>query len=199
MVDGYVNRLEDARARVESLRSALSVVVTVEEAGHSIVPESAVGPAAAIPTMELAIYEALAKIELKCAQSYAQAYLDLADTARVSWIGTAHQVREALATTLRTLAPDDQVKAEKWVKPESQDGRPTQKQRVRYILQRRGAGNTEREVVEQVDLIEERVANIVRSTYARASNAAHAGTERKEAIRILRYFEAFAHDLLYLD
>jgi hypothetical protein len=178
------------------------LVIAAEEAGYSVEPESVAVDAVVAPEMRTEIYTALSRVDQRCADYYAQAYLDLADLTRVSWIGTAHQVREALATVLRTLAPDDQVKAMPWFKVQSDDGRPTHKQRVRYILQHRGAGSAEREVAEQIDLIEERVENIggiVRSTYTRASVAAHIGAERREAIRILRYFEAFAHDLLDLE
>ena len=69
---------------------------------------------------------------------------------------------------------------------------------MKYILEARRAGSNEHEVTEQVDLIEERVGNLVRSTYGRASDAAHRGKRRSEARRILNYFEAFAHDLLDL-
>jgi len=90
------------------------------------------------------------------------------------------------------------VKKTPWYSPETDDGRPTHKQRVKCILQSRRAGSNEREVTEQVDMIEERIANLVRSTYSRASDAAHRGKRRSEAGRILNYFEAFAHDLLDL-
>jgi hypothetical protein len=144
------------------------------------------------------IYDSLAAIEQRLADGYAQAYADLADPSRVSWAGTAHEIRELLATCLRLLAPDNAVKQKPWYEPESQDGRPTQKQRVRFILESHHAGSHEREVTEQVDLIEERVGNLARSTYGRASDAAHRGKRRSEARRILNYFEAFAHDLLDL-
>jgi hypothetical protein len=199
MTGASVNLLQDAQARVERLRASLRLIRAREETGHSVTALPVRGHVASIPELQPAIYDALSLVDTKCADYYAQAYLDLADASRISWIGTAHLVREALATTLRTLAPDNDVKAMVWFKPESQDGRPTHKQRVRYILQNRKAGTTEREVAEQIDLIEDRVASIVRSTYSRASSAAHTGTERREALTILRYFEAFAHDLLDLD
>jgi hypothetical protein len=143
------------------------------------------------------IYGSLAAIEQRLADGYAQAYADLADPYRVSWAGTAHEIRELIATCLRHLAPDNAVQQRSWYRSESQDGRP-QKQRVKYILESRHAGSNEHEVTEQVDLIEERVGNLVRSTYGRASDAAHRGKRRSEARRILNYFEAFAHDLLDL-
>lgn len=202
MVKSYINLLDDAAARVGHLRAALRLIIAAEDAGHPIAPEFEAIDAPLTSDMQPAIYDALAKVDDRCAAYYAQAYLDLADPARISWIGTAHQVREAVATLLRTLAPDDEVKAETWFKPETKDGRPTHKQRVRHIMRHRDAGSSETEVVEQIGLIEERaesIGSIVRSTYSRASNAAHTGGDRTEARRILTYFEAFAHDLLDLD
>jgi len=57
----------------------------------------------------------------------------------------------------------------------------------------------EEEVISRIDLVENRVAALVRATYARASNAAHTFEGRKEVLRILKYFEAFVHDLLDID
>ena len=43
------------------------------------------------------------------------------------------------------------------------------------------------------------IGDLVRATYTRASDAAHRTKDRREVRRIVRYFEAFAHDLLDLD
>lgn len=83
--------------------------------------------------------------------------------------------------------------------PEKGMTSPTQKQKVIYILSGHGAGSKEEEVVKQVNTIEERVGNLVRAIYSRASNAAHGTKDKKEVGRILNYFEAFAHDLLDLE
>ncbi|MFZ2169953.1 MAG: hypothetical protein WAW61_10000 [Methylococcaceae bacterium] len=62
-----------------------------------------------------------------------------------------------------------------------------------------GAGSKEREVVEQVVKLESMIEDLVRSTYARASDAAHRFKPKTEVVRVLRYFEAFAYDLLNLN
>ncbi len=142
---------------------------------------------------------ALEKINPILANSYAQVKHDIQDTKRISWAGDAHEIREILATLLRTLAPDQEVEAQHWFKSESKDGKPTQKQRVHYILQSRGVSSTKREVVEKIDIIDEMISSLVRSTYSRASDAAHTYETRKEVVRLLGYFEAFAHDLLDLS
>jgi Predicted pPIWI-associating nuclease len=142
------------------------------------------------------IYLALSEISQKLGDSYLQAKQDIKNADRISWAGTAHEIREVLATLLRTLAPDNEVKSQPWYKQESD--RPTQKQRVRYILQKRGSSSTQREVTEKIDILDEMLGELVRSTYSRASDAAHTYEPRKEVKRLLGYFEAFAHDLLDL-
>ncbi|UIK08980.1 hypothetical protein [Neorhizobium galegae] len=43
--------------------------------------------------------------------------------------------RELYGHSLHTMAPDDQIRASSWFEPETQDGRPTRRQRVRYAIQ----------------------------------------------------------------
>lgn len=144
------------------------------------------------------IYLALHEKSESLANSYAQVKIDIASDDRLSWAGTAHEIREILATLLRILAPDDVVTSQQWYKPEPNTSGPTQKQRVTYILKSRRAGSSENNVVEQITSLDDMVGNIVRSTYSRASDAAHRFKERQEVLKILRYFEAFAYDLLNL-
>lgn len=145
------------------------------------------------------VYVALLSISEPLASKYAQAKTDLEDDNRLSWSGTAHEIREVLRGLLEELAPDENVTAELWYKQEKGTSGPTHKQRVRYILRKRGAGSKEQKVAEKVDIFEDWVGDLTRATYTRASDAAHRGKDRKEVRRIVRYFEAFAHDLLDLD
>ena len=133
------------------------------------------------------------------ASKYAQVKLDVGTTDRLSWSGSAHEIREVLRGLLETLAPNQAVATELWyVQDESMSG-PTPKQRVRYILRTRGSGSKEQKVAEQVDVMEDKIGDLVRATYTRASDVAHQTKDRREVRRIVRYFEAFAHDLLDLD
>lgn len=142
------------------------------------------------------IYLALNEKSESLANSYAQVKIDIESDNRLSWAGTAHEIREILATLLRILAPDEIVKIQNWYKPESNTSSPTQKQRVLYILKSRDSGSNEKEVIGQISGIEDMIGNLVRSTYSRASDAAHRFKERQEVMKILRYFDAFAYDLL---
>jgi hypothetical protein len=133
------------------------------------------------------------------ASKYDQVKLDVETTDRLSWSGSAHEIREVLRGLLETLAPKEAVATEPWhVQDESTSG-PTPKQRIRYILRTRGSGSKEQKVAEQVDVMEDKIGDLVRATYTRASDAAHRTKDRREVRRIVRYFEAFAHDLLDLD
>ena len=115
---------------------------------------------------------------------------------RLSWAGTAHEIREILATLLRLLAPDEDVICKDWYEQDPNTSGPTQKQRVRLILESNAANSNDRKMIEQVIDLDTMIGNLVRFTYSRASDAAHRFKSRWEVLRILRYFEAFAYDLL---
>lgn len=143
------------------------------------------------------IYHALFTISPDLAYSYEQVKSDLLDSSRVSWAGTAHEVREIIANLLRLLAPDNDVKLQPWFKQDLTAKGITQTQRARYILQMRNQGSNTLEVVERnVNLLDERISELVRSTYNRASTAAHTYKDQDEVKRILGYFEALVHDLI---
>ena len=145
------------------------------------------------------IYRALLKISEHLASSYLQVQIDIDNQTRVSWVGTAHEIREILATLLRELAPDEDVCAQPWYEEYNNTSRPTQRQRVRYILEQKQVSTNEKKVMENIGIVENMASALVRATYSRASNAAHTFEGRKEVLRILKYFEAFVHDLLDID
>jgi hypothetical protein len=144
------------------------------------------------------IYDALLILSEPLAQIYAQVKIDIEKNDRVSWVGTAHGIREVLSGILHILAPDDAVTKEPGYKQQEGTSGPTQKQRAMYILKRRGAGSSNVDVVKEVEKIEDWIGNLIRATYNRASTAAHGFADKRETVRILRYFEAFAYDLLDL-
>lgn len=144
------------------------------------------------------LYVALSDVSPALASSYAQIRIDLRDTSRQSWAGTAHEIREVVATLLRTLAPDSEVSQRPWYRVEPNTNGPTHRQRARFILEQHSAGSKQRAVVEEISVLDEMVGELVRATYTRASDAAHRMKGRSEARRVFRYFEAFAYDLLNL-
>ncbi|MAS36930.1 MAG: hypothetical protein CL610_23200 [Anaerolineaceae bacterium] len=144
------------------------------------------------------IYVALRELSPSLALIYAQVKSDIAKNDRLTWGMTAHGIREVLRGILVLLAPDEELIVQPNYKQQSGTNGPTQKQRVKYILNKRGASSSSVDVVSEVDAIEERIGSLVRATYSRASDAAHGFKDKEETQRILRYFEAFAYDLLDL-
>ena len=147
---------------------------------------------------EQRISDALGQVSQRLADSYLQIKHDIAAPSRTSFAGTAHEVRELVATLLREKAPDALVSAKPWYQPEPKTSGPTHRQRVRYILEGYGAGSKEIEVAQEISAIDQLVADAVRAMYSRASDAAHRHKGKREVIRLVRYFDAFVEDLLNL-
>jgi hypothetical protein len=145
-----------------------------------------------------AIVDALFKISDAMGNSYLQITADFQDESRLTWDGTAHAIRELLRKLLEHLAPNDQVLTQVWYKQETGTAGPTQKQRVRYILEQHKSDSKRKQVVANIDMIDTMIGSLIRDVYGRASDAAHRSKDKTEAYRVLRYFDAFAHDLLNL-
>ncbi len=135
-------------------------------------------------------------ISPRVADSYVQVASDLASDDRLTWMGTAHEIREMLRGILDTLAPVEVVKASTWYKQTPDTSGPTQKQRVRYISEQKKAGSAEKKLTDDLGVIEEKVESFARDMYGRSSDAAHRSKDKTEAFKLLKYFEAFAFDML---
>ena len=184
--------LQDAESHVEQIRDV------IRRAGYSrpIAVTIQKQPIVMAEFTSNPLYDALLAISEPLAKSYAQVKLDLDNDQRLSWAGTAHEIRQILSSLLQILAPDEDVEIQSGFQFEKGQNRPTQKQRVTYILRQRGANDRVREVVKEVVKLDEIIENLVRGTYERASDAAHTFKEKEEVKHILRYFEAFMPDLL---
>ena len=195
MADDRIDLMMEAQRRFVETKHALATQ------GYASYDQSRAGPSSSGVTTILPdqVYRALLNLSEPLARSYLQIRLDLIDGDRISWAGTAHEIREILRGILHILAPDAVVKEQPWYVQDRNTSGPTQKQKTRYILEQRRSGSKEQEVVQQVETIEEMVGNLVRGMYNRASDAAHGFKGHKEAQHLFRYFVAFAHDLLDLD
>jgi hypothetical protein len=142
------------------------------------------------------ILNALRSISDSLANSYFQITRDFDDENRISWAGTAHEIRELLRKILEYLAPTKAVITQPWYQKLPSVSGPTQKQRVRYILSLKNGDSKQQKVVQDIDIINDKIGELVRDVYGRASDAAHRSKSKTEAFKILRYFEAFAYDLL---
>jgi Predicted pPIWI-associating nuclease len=92
------------------------------------------------------------------ALSYKQAILDLKDASRVSFRGPALELREALREVLDHLAPDSEVTAAPEYKQEKERDGPTMRQKVRFIMKRRGKRSSSDVPEQSVTAFEEAIA-----------------------------------------
>jgi predicted pPIWI-associating nuclease len=144
------------------------------------------------------IERALCGVGSDIAAMYRQAMQDLAVPNRESFVGVAATLREVLTAVLHTLAPDDRVRAEPWWRPEGTTGRPTRRQRVRYILRLRARAHDV--AAHAVDEIERRVARLANNVYDQANAATHTTRfRRREMSALVAYVTGLLHDLLAPD
>lgn len=131
------------------------------------------------------IIDTLSSFLPSAARSYEQAIRDLYSTDRLSWRGPATDFRESLRETLDHLAPDADVTAEPGFKLENDASAPTMKQKVRFILRKRGVARTAMQSPEAAtQAVDEIVGTFVRTVYSRSSVSTHTPTDRNEILRI---------------
>jgi len=143
---------------------------------------------------ERGILTTLEKMLPTSASSYEQVLQDIAAGKRISWRGTGSELREVLREVMDHLAPDGDVMAAPGFKLEDDLKRPTQKQKVRFILKarKRAVGVAE----DSVGTVEEGVARLARSTYQRGSATTHASTDAAEIRKLKNYVDALLVELL---
>lgn len=133
------------------------------------------------------------------ALSYRQVCNDLAAEDRVSFRGTANELRETLRELLDHLAKDEDVERQPGFKLESGQTKPTMRQKVRFILRARGFSATAAEVPEHaVSLADEIVAKLARSAYNRSSLSTHVSMDRGEVRQMKMYVDSILAELLEL-
>jgi hypothetical protein len=128
------------------------------------------------------------------AQSYRQVLLDMADSSRVSFVGTTGELREVMRGAITQLAPTEDVQAEPWYV--GHEGRPTQAERIRYILRQQHSATSDEAARDAAELVETRVGRFGRTLYSRTSGGLHSGTQREELERIVGYVEAVLNEIL---
>lgn len=148
-------------------------------------------------SLDQQIIGTLEKILPSAALSYKQAIMDLQTDYRFSWRGPATDLRESVRETLDHLAPDVDVVGMTGYKQLKDTNGPTMKQKVRYILMKRGITKTQSETSENAtESIEEGLGKFVRSVYTRSSISTHTPTEKDEVIRIRNFVRATLCELL---
>lgn len=143
------------------------------------------------------IIDTLTKIIPAAALSYQQVLIDLGDRTKVSFRGTAAELREILREVLDYLAPDKEVMENPGFKLEKDKSLPTMKQKVRFILKTRKKSQSAIEVPESAtNIVDESVATLARATYNRGSVSTHVATEREEVVNVKRYLDSVLCELL---
>jgi hypothetical protein len=164
--------------------------------------EFLIGPTTSTPQFEIgntesAILETLGTMLPQAAKSYEQVLLDIRESKRVSYRGTAADLREAVRETLDYLAPDADVVKSPGFRLEPDQKRPTMKQKVRFILRARGAGESSRQTAEDaVQHLNENIAALGRAVYTRGSMDVHTARPREEVLNFKGYADAILGELL---
>jgi hypothetical protein len=128
--------------------------------------------------------------------SYQQVIQDLDDSKRVSYRGTASELREVLRELLDHLAPDAEV-MKTGIKLEQGQTKPTMKQKTIFILKVRGVNETQRKTAsDAIEAVEGAVGSLARSVYNRGSLSTHIGTTHQEVLVFKGYAEAVLAELL---
>jgi Predicted pPIWI-associating nuclease len=129
------------------------------------------------------------------ALSYKQAILDLKDNSRVSFRGPALELREALREILDHLAPDNEVTAAPGYAHEKDRVAPTMKQKVRFIMKKKGKRSRSDAPEQAATAFEEAIAALTRAVYERSSQATHIASERQTVVQLRRYVVAILHEI----
>jgi hypothetical protein len=129
------------------------------------------------------------------ALSYKQAILDLKDDGTVSFRGPALELREALREILDHLAPDSEVMAAPGYAQEKDRIGPTMKQKVRFIMKKKGKRSSSDAPEQAVTAFEEAIAAFTPAVYERSSKATHVASERQTVVQLRRYVVAILHEI----
>ena len=179
-----VDMLTDAKQLLVRLEEGVLVSATAKHAGRKTATDRL-------------IIETLTEVCPSAAASYAQALEDLSAEKRLSWRGPATDLRESLRETLDEMVPDDEVVASPGFKLEKDAHRPTMKQKVKYILKKRGMPSGAMAAPETaVQGIEDIVGGLTRSVYTRSNLSTHTPTTKEEVVRLHAWVRLVFCDLL---
>ena len=191
---------QNARASyLRSLRALHRTRVTVETERELKLGQATAAPHVDIVTsgVETQILTTLRKLLPSAGLSYEQALRDLRGAPRLSYRGTAVELREALREVLDHLAPDADVMRSPGFKLEKDAARPTMKQKAQFILKARGVVSgslaTPRDAIQRV---EDASASFARSVYTRGSVSTHVATTREEVLTMKPYVDGVLAELL---
>jgi hypothetical protein len=146
------------------------------------------------------IFDTLSKLLPSAAESYKQAAQDLKDKGRVSFRGTAVELRESLREVLDTLAPDEEVQKQPGFTFEEGQKKPTMKQKAKFVLKsRQVTENASKAPEDSAGLVEELTASLVRSTYQKGNVVTHNAQAKRELVKLQLYVDSVLIELLEVD
>jgi len=180
----------------KTIKRAVSSLVALEQLAHTASQRALTGRVAPDRTDAL-IVTTLQQLLPSAAAAYEQAVRDLQTDNRLSWRGPATDLREALREVLDHLAPDDEVERQPGYQQEADTHGPTMRQKVRFVLRKRGLNRSATEAPENaaaaVDTI---LGTFVRSVYTRSAVSTHTPTLKAEVLRVRYYVRAALCELL---
>jgi len=182
----YQNILRDVKAKRKGIETGLEFLIGAES------------PALPAPTgSEGAILTTLERMIPTAGASYKQALLDLQQMGRVSYRGTAAELREVVREVLDHLAPDDAVIAVPGFKLEEGLKGPSMKQKVRFIMKARKVPDAGMKPAEDsVKHLDDNIPSLGRSVYNRGSMDVHTARSREEVLNLKLYADAVLGELL---
>ena len=191
------NRTTSYKTCVKSVRAIVQEIEFVREILLGSIKSTEKSSVLNPSNVEAIIIVTLQKLLPSAALSYEQALIDLKSNVRISFRGTATELRETLREVLDHLAPDKEVMKAQDFKLEPNQTKPTQKQKVRYILRTRGLSKSATKTPEDAVLLAEGLTgSLARSTYDRGSISVHIGTSKTEVQKIKMYVESVLAELL---
>lgn len=194
---GGRNRRTSYRKELRTITMARSPLEIEREELFSL--SAGAGSHSSISPVESLILDTLRKLIPTAAASYEQALNDLYGSERISYRGTATELREALREVLDHLAPDNDVSKADGFKLEKNTQKPTMKQKARFILRARGVTkNSLSSPQDAVQRIEDSAASLARSTYTRSSISTHVATTRGEVMTMKMYVDTVLSELLQI-
>ena len=188
----YLSTIRSLKKELDQIEMQLTSRLTGEQGNQKDIN-------AEFTNFEKSVLSTLEQFPCGAHLSYKQVLFDLNDEKRVSYKGTANEIRETLRETLNHLAPDEEVKSQSGFKLEKDRKKPTQKQKVSFILKQRNKSKKYIKVpIEATEIIDNSKGNLIRAIYDRSSVSAHSGTAKGEVIQLKQYLDCVLSELLEL-
>jgi hypothetical protein len=179
----FLRRLREFQAQVRRLPDS--------RRGEAVVPARS-----PLSGQQSATLNRLRSLSPGLADGFEQALIDLNDGTRLTYVGPAGEAREVLRAAIQQLAPDDEIRKQKWFEGNRQGANvnPTQSERSRYAVQQRRKDY--KQAAEVSEVIDEKIGRLSRLVYQSASAAFHTSEQRQEVSRLIGYIFVLLDEVL---